>query len=292
MVDLSREVLVEALEKDPDTTHKKLAQIFSCSDKTIANRLRKYGLRTKRWSERKHSEAAKQKISQTRVALGVAAGKQNPNFGDKERPWLEGAAHPFRRWHNDHPDFGEKQRGGKNPVHKARHLYDDPAYVQRITRGIRAHAEIKRGATYEETYGPVKAAEYREKLRAASPARMAKFTRRVTWPEKKVRQLLESTQVGFIPEAPLGHYTVDFLVPGAQVVIQADGDFWHGNPDVYKDEELSTTQRKQRRLDASCDSFLRNRGYCVVRFWEKDLKTKPHECRRRLIDALEQQNEQ
>jgi len=190
-------------------------------------------------------------------------GILNPNFGVKERPWLEGDQNPLRRRHQDNPGFGESQRGEANPVPRVRHLYEDPSYVSRITRGIRKHTQEKKGKTYEEVYGPDKAREYRQKLREASPARMAKF-----FFSEELNQKLEA-------QHPLGYYTVD-------------GDFWHANPSLYSPDKLSERQRIRRRLDASCDSFLRNRGYGVLRLWESDLRDRRDFCRDLVITSVEE----
>lgn len=284
---ISKMDLEAQLNANPNTTHKELGVLFGCSDKTIARELKRNGLRTKLWSERTHTAETRSKISQAHISSGALKGAKNPNYGAKHRPWLEGDRHPFRQWHKKHPDFGDKQRGANNPVHSVSHLYTDPGYVEKITSGIRQHVIAKTGKSYEAVYGEEKAAEYKEKLRLASPARMAKFKRKITAPEKTVSALLASLGVAYVEQAPLGYYTVDFLVPSVRLVIQADGDYWHVNPKLYPDEStLSDTQRKRRRLDASCDSFLRNRGFTVVRFWEYDLKHGLDECFARLTTLV------
>lgn len=284
---ITEESLREALHRDPDATHKSLGSLFGCSDKTIAKELRRHGLRTKRWDERKHQEASRGKMSDSR--RGKFLGPENPNFGQKKRPWLEGDGHPLRVWHRLHPDFGEKQRGSANPIHKVRHLYENATYVSRITRGLQAHVDAKRGRTYEETYGAEKAVQYKEKLRLASPTRLAKFSRKETWPERTVEAILVDLGYRFTKQAPVGYYVVDFLLADFPLIVQADGDYWHANPAIYADESMSPVQRKRRRLDASCDSYLRNRGYGVVRLWESDLHRDPYACRRLIESAVEQQ---
>ncbi len=190
----------------------------------------------------------------------------------------------MRRWHLAHPDFGEKQRGAANPVHKAKLKYDDPAYVANITRGIRAHVTQKTGRSYEEVYGEEQAASYKLKLREASPARMAKFFRKQTAPEKQVKALLGQLGVSYVEQAPIGYYTVDFLIPSLRLVVQADGDYWHAHPDKYP--VPTQRQHKQRRLDASCDSFLHNQGYRVLRLWESDLADSSDVCLARLDQII------
>ena len=234
------------------------------------------------------SKVMGQRISQTRIKLGIAKGDRNPNFGDKPRPWLEGDNHPWSKWHKNNPDFGSKQRGSANPIHQVAYLYENPKYVDKITKEMRNFTAQKKGHTYEETYGPKKAAEYIEKLRLASPGRMAKFHRKETEPELIVQGLLEAICVVFQKQVPLGYYTVDFLLPDHKIVIQADGDYWHANPKIVEQKGLvlSRIQRDRRRLDASCDSYLKNRGYRVIRLWECDLHQVPEECKARIVETI------
>lgn len=222
------------------------------------------------------SALAGKKTSKSRIERGVAKGANNPNFGNKPRPWLEGENSSLARWNKEHPDFGDKQRGAANPIHKVKHLYDDPEYVARITSGLKAHVDKRRGSTYEAVYGVDKAAEYRKKLQDASPTRMAKFKRKETNPERILREILTELGLDFLQESPLGFYTVDFLLPEKRIVLQADGDYWHSNPLLFS--KPSPIQRKRIRLDASCDSYLRNNGYRVLRFWESDLVQDPKGC--------------
>lgn len=185
-------------------------------------------------------------------------------------------------------NWGDAQRGAANPIHKVQHLYDDPEYVNRITRGLRVQHALLSGSTFEAVYGKEKADQIKEKLRQASPVRMAKFSRKETGPERIVREILEELGVGFQAQAPLGHYTVDFLVPVSRLVIQADGDYWHAHPAVYGEglKPLSRVQQNRRRLDASCDSYLSNMGYTVLRLWERELKKQRTVCEQALKTAL------
>jgi very-short-patch-repair endonuclease len=134
-------------------------------------------------------------------------------------------------------------------------------------------------------YGEEKAAEYKQKLREASPERIQKIPSEETWPEQQIRAFLESSGVAFESQHPMGYCLVDFYVPSARLVIHADGDYWHGNPDLYP--EPTDRQVNRRRLDASIDGWLRNRGYRSVRIWESDLRVDPEKCYRRINRSLE-----
>jgi very-short-patch-repair endonuclease len=63
---------------------------------------------------------------------------------------------------------------------------------------------------------------------------------------------------------------VDALIPGAKIVIECDGDYWHGLPDIQKRDE-----RK--------DKYLKSRRYHVLRFRESELKTNITAC----VDTVE-----
>lgn len=250
---LGKADLEEQLRLNPLVTQAQLKAHFKCGSSTLRQALREYGLATLKHAERPH-------------------------------PWLEGERHPLRRWHKENPEFGALQRGAANPIHRVKHLYADPEYIKKITTGIREHGEQKKGRSYEEVYGEPKAREYREKLRAASPARMAKFSRKTTTPELIVRRLLTEIGVEFREQFPIGYCTVDFFVPGHKVIIQADGDYWHGNPEKYPNPDAR--QRDRRRLDAASDSYALNRGMKVVRLWECELKSDAQACREKIMSEI------
>jgi very-short-patch-repair endonuclease len=62
-------------------------------------------------------------------------------------------------------------------------------------------------------------------------------------------------------------FTVDVFVPSRNLVIQWDGDYWHGYGGA-KDER----QKKRVRLDMSQDAYMRKAGFTVLRFWEHEVK--------------------
>lgn len=57
----------------------------------------------------------------------------------------------------------------------------------------------------------------------------------------------------------IGYYVVDFFLPDLNLVVECDGDYWHSLP-------------KQRRLDASKDSYMRNHAIGIVRIPEHEIK--------------------
>lgn len=62
---------------------------------------------------------------------------------------------------------------------------------------------------------------------------------------------------------------VDVFIPKYNLIIQWDGDYWHGKDKLF--EELDDRQRKRVILDKSQDSYLKKCGYNELRFWESDV---------------------
>ena len=62
-------------------------------------------------------------------------------------------------------------------------------------------------------------------------------------------------------------FVVDVFIPSCNLIIQWDGDYWHGFKEI-KDER----QRKRSNLDKSQDSYMKKVGYKVIRFWEHEVK--------------------
>lgn len=62
-------------------------------------------------------------------------------------------------------------------------------------------------------------------------------------------------------------FIVDALV-GDNIIVQADGDYWHGHPRFSK---LTERQIAQQKRDKAQDAYLTKCGYKVIRIWENDM---------------------
>lgn len=82
--------------------------------------------------------------------------------------------------------------------------------------------------------------------------------------------LLDRIGILYLPQHLIGgKFCVDAFVPVANIVIQFDGDYWHGNPAKFP--TLDARQKKRARLDKSQDKYMLACGYTVLRFWETDI---------------------
>lgn len=87
--------------------------------------------------------------------------------------------------------------------------------------------------------------------------RLAQRPQKLTRPEKKLYEILNSYNIEFEPQKYIGSYCVDaFIKPN--IIIEVDGEYWHNYP--YGKE-----------TDAKRDKELQEKGYKVHRYWAKDI---------------------
>lgn len=79
-------------------------------------------------------------------------------------------------------------------------------------------------------------------------------------------------------------FCVDACLDELPLVIQFDGDYWHGHPERFPEPD----ERQQRRihLDRSQDAYLRKCGYTILRIWECDIHGDMPRVRRRVRRAI------
>ena len=64
-------------------------------------------------------------------------------------------------------------------------------------------------------------------------------------------------------------FCVDVYIPKYNLIIQWDGNYWHGKGKKY--EDLDPRVKKRVDLDKSQNSYFKKSGYAVLRFWEDEV---------------------
>ena len=88
--------------------------------------------------------------------------------------------------------------------------------------------------------------------------------------EKKVYDVLNDTNIEFETQKQVNRYRFDFYLPDYNLIIEADGDYWHGNPDVF--DNLNKKQKERSEIDKQRDIWCKNKGYNIERIWGSDIK--------------------
>jgi G:T-mismatch repair DNA endonuclease (very short patch repair protein) len=75
----------------------------------------------------------------------------------------------------------------------------------------------------------------------------------------------------------------DFLFPELRIVLEVNGDYWHGNPLLYKSGDIINSVYGKIKVDVLWEKdrkkreFAENRGYRVIYLWESEMKGKTDE---------------
>ena len=76
----------------------------------------------------------------------------------------------------------------------------------------------------------------------------------------------------------------DFFAPDARVLIEVDGDFFHGYGLKY--EEKSPMQKRNERVDKVKDEWALANGTPIIRIWEHDIHENPEKVMKILKEAI------
>jgi len=71
-----------------------------------------------------------------------------------------------------------------------------------------------------------------------------------------------------------------------KILVFCDGDFFHGNPQTFKDEKLPHWIIEQRNRDLKITHKLTHLGYRVLRFYEKEIENNVDECINKIVQPI------
>lgn len=80
----------------------------------------------------------------------------------------------------------------------------------------------------------------------------------------------------------------DFLILNSNILIEVDGDYWHGNKSIFN--EISEFQKSVQENDKIKEDFAIKNGYNIIRFWGSDIKNKKEEVINKIKEIWEKLN--
>jgi len=95
--------------------------------------------------------------------------------------------------------------------------------------------------------------------------------------------ILDTMGVNYEPFAPIGPFEVDALVNQHAVIIEWDGEYWHGHPDTRPFDDI---QRQVKETDTRKNRHLIDNNYTVIRVWGSTLRNHPDTVQQKLTDYL------
>jgi G:T-mismatch repair DNA endonuclease (very short patch repair protein) len=180
-------------------------------------------------------------------------------------------------------------------------------YTKHFKNGAQSFARHQlKGKTFEEIYGPEKAKEQKIKrtktikqyyingtatLGFPTDGTMKEkranqiFPKQDTSIEIKIQNFLKELKIGFFTHyycKEINHaYQCDIFIPVQKnkdrfikqpIIIECDGDWWHGNINHPRYKVLTEAQRCQREEDYVRTRELEKAGFKVIRLWESEIK--------------------
>lgn len=93
--------------------------------------------------------------------------------------------------------------------------------------------------------------------------------------EDKISELLDNNEIKFEKSFYVyfdkeKYKIYDFFLPEYNLLIEADGDYWHGHPDFYK--TLNETQEINVENDKFKNNLAKESGYELIRFWGSEIQ--------------------
>jgi len=75
----------------------------------------------------------------------------------------------------------------------------------------------------------------------------------------------------------------DFKIKGKPIIIEIDGDYWHGGPGAKLYWKNIETVKKN---DLFKNKLAESKGYKVLRFWESEIKKEPEKVIKKLLNEI------
>lgn len=106
-----------------------------------------------------------------------------------------------------------------------------------------------------------------------------KKTYRKTSIEKEIETFLIENYINYKYNY-INKYQYDFLLFDYKLIIEVQGDYWHGNPNIYSDTDtnlkpLNEQQRYKKQLDIDKYEYIKDTFY-VIHIWETEIKNKKY----------------
>lgn len=67
----------------------------------------------------------------------------------------------------------------------------------------------------------------------------------------------------------------DFKIKGKPIIIEVDGDFWHGNSDTVPEDKQFKYVDQVQENDILKEQIAHNHGYSIHRYWGSEIKKNP-----------------
>ena len=186
-------------------------------------------------------------------------------------------------WDDKNKKFGERHRGKNNPFYKKTHSKES------INKIIRGNEIARMNPEFVKSHS-IACSNAQQKLRDKNPMAYSEMKRKagiishknqhrykMNKPERKFADFLELNKIEYEYSPIMSKFQYDFKIKDKRILIEIDGDYWHGNPKFYTNNDikgkrkLNQIQIDKQINDRKKEQFAEHHRFKLIRIWESDL---------------------
>ena len=217
------------------------------------------------------------------------SGKNNPMYGKNSEDFMTPESIAQKRAKQSRANSGKNNPMYGRSIQTCMTPEAFTAWKQHISDGLTKLYETDRGTVIKHKLSARQRACYDRnpvyykhiKSKAAIAAAKSRIKYKQNMPEKKVSDWLLANNIVFNYSAIMGdgnnNWQYDFIVRHKRILIEVDGDYWHGNPTKYNNlgtngkKQLNATQISIIEKDKIKTEYAKNHNFTLIRIWESEI---------------------
>ena len=229
-----------------------------------------------------HTEEYKQRKS--KQMLGRYDGENNPMYG---KSWKDFTTKEVIVEHNKKLSIANS--GENNPMYgkSVKEFMSEEKYLlwkQHISDGYWNKPEEERKQVYQTAHNSLMVLKnespeyYREiKSRGGKSAMSKSQNYEKSSLEIIVENWLKNNNINYEYSPIMGSYQYDFIIHNKRILIEVQGDYWHGNPNLFNDDGsngkriLNDIQKTKIEKDRQKLEFAKTHNFELICIWEEEI---------------------
>jgi very-short-patch-repair endonuclease len=167
--------------------------------------------------------------------------------------------------------------------------YKEKMKTVRENKGWREKISKKMSGENHPFYGK-KRPEHSKLMKSPEMIKRIFNERNMTDIEQLVALMLDQTNIPYYSQFFITHdndtFAYDFKLKGLPILIEVDGDYWHGGPGVNQYVPFINEVQDKDKLKTE---IAQQHGYTVLRFWGSDIKERPFWVIQQLLSHIQPQ---